>query len=115
MASIHTMSTDLGTFTYYEITLTRCRSEAIEGALPIGANSPQKPPFGLYAEKLSGTAFTAPRSENQQTWLYRILPSAAHLPFTPRESLAYDSDTHGKKLHHIPRQLRWGTHRLFHT
>ncbi|PTB77569.1 Homogentisate 1,2-dioxygenase, partial [Trichoderma longibrachiatum ATCC 18648] len=48
-------------------------SEAIEGAIPTAQNSPQKPPYGLYAEKLSGTAFTAPRHDNKQTWLYRIL------------------------------------------
>ena len=35
------------------------RTEAVPGALPVGQNSPQKPPHGLYAEKLSGTAFTA--------------------------------------------------------
>jgi len=37
-------------------------SEAVPGALPHGQNSPQKVPFGLYAEQLSGSAFTAPRS-----------------------------------------------------
>jgi homogentisate 1,2-dioxygenase len=41
-------------------------TEAIEGALPIGRNSPQKCAFGLYAEQISGTAFTAPRTENQR-------------------------------------------------
>lgn len=56
-------------------------SEALEGALPKDQNSPQKPPLGLYAEQLSGTAFTAPRSENRRSWTYRIRPSAAHLPF----------------------------------
>jgi homogentisate 1,2-dioxygenase len=53
-------------------------SEAVKGALPIGQNSPQKPPKGLYAEVLSGTAFTAPRAENRSVWLYRMRPSAAH-------------------------------------
>lgn len=42
-------------------------SEALEGALPVGQNSPQKCPYGLYAEQLSGTAFTVPRSHNQRT------------------------------------------------
>ena len=50
-------------------------TEAIPGALPIGQNSPQQPPFGLYSELLSGTAFTAPRSQNRRTWFYRIRPS----------------------------------------
>ena len=44
-------------------------TEATAGALPLGRNSPQKVPFGLYAEQLSGTAFTAPRSENRRSWL----------------------------------------------
>ena len=56
-------------------------TEAAKGALPIGRNSPQKPPFGLYAEQLSGTAFTAPREENRRSWLYRLRPSAGHPPF----------------------------------
>jgi homogentisate 1,2-dioxygenase len=51
-------------------------TEAVAGALPVGQNSPQKPPFGLYAEQLSGTAFTAPRHENRRSWLYRLRPSA---------------------------------------
>src|SRR5579871_6043930 len=56
-------------------------SEAVPGALPEGRNSPQRPPHGLYAELLSGTAFTAPRGENRRSWTYRIRPSAGHSPF----------------------------------
>jgi homogentisate 1,2-dioxygenase len=56
-------------------------SEAVKGALPVGRNSPQRAPKGLYAEVLSGTAFTAPRAENQSTWLYRLRPSALHGPY----------------------------------
>src|SRR5579883_2443937 len=56
-------------------------SEAVPGALPEGQNSPQKPPLGLYTEILSATAFTAPRAENQRTWMYRIRPSAMHKRF----------------------------------
>ncbi|MDX3454852.1 homogentisate 1,2-dioxygenase [Streptomyces sp. ME02-8801-2C] len=58
-------------------------SEAVPGALPEGRNSPQRAPLGLYAEQLSGTAFTEPRAHNRRSWLYRIRPSAAHPPFTP--------------------------------
>jgi homogentisate 1,2-dioxygenase len=58
-------------------------SESIPGALPVGQNSPQRPPFGLYAEVVSGTAFTAPRALNRRTWMYRIRPSAAHGKFRP--------------------------------
>ena len=53
-------------------------TEALDGALPIGRNSPQRAPYGLYAEQLSGTAFTAPRAINRRTWFYRIRPSAQH-------------------------------------
>ncbi|MDE2225843.1 MAG: homogentisate 1,2-dioxygenase, partial [Xanthomonadaceae bacterium] len=58
-------------------------SEALTGALPVGRNSPQKVPYGLYAEQLSGTAFTAPRNANRRSWLYRIRPAALHGPFAP--------------------------------
>ncbi len=54
------------------------RSEARAGALPVGQNSPQRVPFGLYAEQLSGTSFTAPRAENRRNWMYRIRPSVRH-------------------------------------
>jgi homogentisate 1,2-dioxygenase len=60
-------------------------SEAVEGALPKGRNSPQRPAFGLYSEQLSGTSFTAPRPENRRSWLYRMRPTADHPPFA-----AYD-------------------------
>ena len=58
-------------------------SEAVPGALPVGRNSPQRPAFGLYAEQLSGSAFTAPRHENRRSWLYRLRPSANHAAFVP--------------------------------
>ena len=53
-------------------------TEALAGALPIGRNSPQKCPYGLYAEQLSGSPFTAPRTTNERSWLYRIRPTVAH-------------------------------------
>jgi len=56
-------------------------TEARPGALPVGRNSPQRAPHGLYAELLSGTAFTAPRTHNLRTWMYRMRPSAMHRPF----------------------------------
>ena len=58
-------------------------SEAIGGALPVGRNSPQKPPFGLHAEQFSTTAFTAPRAQNRRSWLYRMRPMAEHAPYEP--------------------------------
>jgi len=56
-------------------------TEALPGALPVGQNSPQRVPYGLYAEQMSGTAFTAPRGANRRSWLYRIRPAALHRPF----------------------------------
>src|SRR3990167_8327489 len=47
-------------------------TEAIPGALPLGQNSPQKCAYNLYAEQLSGTAFTVPRSQQQRRLLLFI-------------------------------------------
>jgi homogentisate 1,2-dioxygenase len=55
--------------------------EALPGALPAGRNSPHRCPYGLYAEQLNGTAFTAPRADERRSSLYRIRPSATHEPF----------------------------------
>ena len=68
-------------------------SEAVEGALPKGRNSPQRPAFGLYAEQVSGTSFTAPRHENRRSWLYRMRPTADHAPFA-----AYNGARNGAEL-----------------
>ena len=56
-------------------------TEAARGALPVGRNSPQRPPRGLYPEVLSFTAFTAPRAENLSAWVYRLRPSAVQAPY----------------------------------
>lgn len=78
----------------------------------MGQNSPQKPAYGLYTEKLSGTAFTVPRDLNQQTWLYRILPSSSHQAFEPvspssPNALDTPSPSYASTFHTIPNQLRW--------
>ncbi|WP_330970100.1 homogentisate 1,2-dioxygenase, partial [Lysobacter sp. A3-1-A15] len=80
-------------------------TEAIPGTLPVGQNSPQKVAHGLYAEQLSGTAFTAPRAENRRSWLYRIRPAAMHGTFEPylQPRLHNDFDTGPVS----PDQLRW--------
>jgi homogentisate 1,2-dioxygenase len=57
------------------------QSEAVPGALPVGRNSPQRAPLGLYAEQHSATAFTEPRAANRRSWVYRIRPSAVHPAF----------------------------------
>ena len=80
-------------------------TEALPGALPVGRNSPQRAPYGLYAEQLSGTAFTAPRAHNRRSWLYRIRPAAMHQPFERIDN--------GRLLSRFdevptpPNQLRW--------
>ena len=80
-------------------------SEAVAGALPKGRNSPQRPPFGLYAEQLSGTAFTAPRSENRRSWLYRKRPTADHRPFQPYAGASLVTAADDAPL--APNRLRW--------
>ena len=80
-------------------------SEALPGALPIGQNSPQKCAYGLYAEQLSGTAFTAPRGVNRRSWLYRICPSAKHQPFKRIDNGGLTSDFDAAPT--PPNQLRW--------
>jgi homogentisate 1,2-dioxygenase len=81
-------------------------SAAIDGALPRGRNSPQRAPLGLYAEQISGTAFTQPRAVNRRTWVYRILPSAAH----PRFQRIGNGTLRGTPFDEIepdPNRLRW--------
>jgi homogentisate 1,2-dioxygenase len=81
-------------------------TEALPGALPEGRNSPQRAAYGLYAEQVSGTAFTAPRGHNRRSWLYRIRPAAVHKPFTPLPSerlVANFADVPPTP----PNQLRW--------
>ena len=80
-------------------------TEALVGALPIGKNSPQKPPLGLYAEQLSGTAFTAPRRENRRTWLYRTRPSADHKAYTVLPPSRLCSGPFDGEV--TPNRLRW--------
>lgn len=81
-------------------------TEALPGALPIGQNSPQQAPFGLYAEQLSGTAFTAPRAANRRSWLYRIRPSVQHKPFRQISSRFVRSAPFNETPP-TPNQLRW--------
>jgi homogentisate 1,2-dioxygenase len=80
-------------------------TEALPGALPPGRNSPQRCPYGLYAEQFSGTAFTAPRHANRRSWLYRIRPSVTHRPFQRRDHPRFDEPVGGVPI--SPNQLRW--------
>ena len=81
-------------------------TEAEKGALPIGRNSPQRPPKGLYAEGISGTAFTAPRAENRSTWMYRRRPSAMHGPYRRLKDTLWRSGPF-TEVEPSPNRLRW--------
>lgn len=82
-------------------------TEAVPGALPIGRNSPQKPAFGLYAEQLSGTAFTAPRHENRRSWLYRLRPMAQHPAYQPYEGARRWRSGPFDEVPPSPNRMRW--------
>ena len=82
-------------------------TEAIKGALPVGQNNPQQCPLNLYAEQISGTAFTAARSHNLRTWLYRKSPSVDHHPFEPLQNDALGIVSSFSHLKCDPNQLRW--------
>ena len=82
-------------------------TESREGALPRGQNSPQKSPFGLYTEQVSGSAFTAPRDRNRRTWMYRIRPSVVHEPFQPYSGNTLLRSGPFNELPTPPNQMRW--------
>jgi len=86
-------------------------TEALPGALPLGRNSPQRCPYGLYAEQFTGTAFTAPRALNRRSWLYRIRPAVMHQPFERLRHPLLDAAPlrDSTSPHHSasPNQLRW--------
>lgn len=81
-------------------------TEAIKGTLPQGQNTPQRVAHGLYAEQLSGTAFTVPQKSNQRSWLYRILPSVRHGVFKAYPQKNWASSPFDAS-HTTPNQLRW--------
>eukprot|EP00004_Rigifila_ramosa_P009874 TRINITY_DN21659_c0_g1_i1.p1 TRINITY_DN21659_c0_g1~~TRINITY_DN21659_c0_g1_i1.p1 ORF type:complete len:451 (-),score=81.94 TRINITY_DN21659_c0_g1_i1:82-1434(-) len=85
-------------------------SEALPNSLPSPHNTPQVCPRGLYAEQLSGTAFTCPRTTNQRSWLYRIRPCVVHKPYQPAH-VGNVSGTFGEEDPE-PNQLRWSPFEL---
>lgn len=80
-------------------------TEAVAGTLPVGRNSPQVAAHGLYAEQVSGTAFTAPRHVNRRSWMYRIRPAAVHEPFVPLPHARFHNRFDEAPA--SPNQLRW--------
>ena len=81
-------------------------TEALPGALPVGRNSPQRAPYGLYAEQLSGSAFTAPRAANRRSWLYRIQPSVVQSEYRPIGNAGLQPP--GSDEPADPNAMRWG-------
>ncbi len=82
-------------------------SEAVAGALPTGQNSPQRVPYGLYAEQISGAAFTAPRGENRRSWLYRLRPTVGHPRFGPYGGAPLIRSGPFDEAEAGPNRLRW--------
>ena len=85
-------------------------SEAEKGTLPVGQNSPQQPPKGLYPEQINGSAFTRPRAQNLRSWLYRIKPSVVHPPYEAASLPQWQTPPFHRKLPRTPAQLRWDPH-----
>ncbi|CAN7167569.1 homogentisate 1,2-dioxygenase [Variovorax paradoxus] len=81
-------------------------SEAVAGALPQGRNNPQRAPFDLYTELLSGTAFTAPRHENRRSWLYRRQPSVVSGRYQPYAQAHWTTGA-DREIALPPEPLRW--------
>jgi len=82
-------------------------SESLPNSLPKRGNTPQVCPYGLYAEQLSGTAFTCPRVSNRRSWLYRIHPAAKHEPFEKYPMKNFNGDWNQRYPN--PNQLKWDT------
>ncbi|RZI92843.1 MAG: homogentisate 1,2-dioxygenase, partial [Variovorax sp.] len=81
-------------------------TEAVAGALPQGRNSPQRAPFDLYPELISGTAFTAPRHENRRTWMYRRQPSVVSGRYQPYAQAHWSSGA-DRSIALAPEPMRW--------
>jgi homogentisate 1,2-dioxygenase len=81
-------------------------TEALAGALPREQNSPQKNPFGLYGEQLTGTSFTALRSVSRWAWTYRIRPAVLHQPFHETSAGLLRSGPFNDAVP-TPNQMRW--------
>lgn len=96
---------DLSALRYQTGFANELATEALPGALPKHQNSPQRCAYGLIAEQVSGTAFTAPRHANRRSWLYRIRPAAMHAPFKllGHKTMTNDFDQSPT----TPNQLRW--------
>ncbi len=82
-------------------------TEALPGALPTGRNSPQRCAYGLYAEQLSGSPFTAPRASNERSWLYRIRPTVRHWGRFRRADQGFFRSAPCAEVEVPPAPMRW--------
>jgi homogentisate 1,2-dioxygenase len=106
LARVHSLATPAG---YMPGFGNDFETEALPGALPVGQNSPQRCAYGLYAEQLSGSPFTAPRGTNERSWLYRIRPSVKHTSRFREIDLSHWKTAPHIIEHGLPLgQLRWG-------
>jgi homogentisate 1,2-dioxygenase len=97
--------TDTGSLTYQIGFGNELESEAEPGILPRGRNSPQRPAQGLVSELISGTTFTAPRSLNRRTYVFRAMPSVIHGRYQPAESKTFATPPFTSPPN--PNQMRW--------
>src|ERR1700742_10603 len=95
---------DVARLTYQTGFGNELQSEAEAGALPHGRNSPQQPALGLVSELISGTTFTAPRSLNRRTYVFRAMPSVVHGRFQPTDAKTFATPPFARPN---PNQLRW--------
>ncbi|MDN5851196.1 MAG: homogentisate 1,2-dioxygenase [Nitrococcus sp.] len=100
------MPTSAGELDYMTGFHNEFETEALPGALPRGRNSPQRAPYGLYSEQLSGTAFTAPREANRRSWLYRIQPSVVQSEYR-RIDAPVQQPPANEQLPADPNPMRW--------
>src|ERR1700689_2320448 len=96
--------TDPGPLTYQTGFGNELESEAEPGILPHGRNSPQRPAQGLVSELISGTTFTAPRSLNRRTYVFRAMPSVVHGRFQPLDAKSFATPPFARPN---PNQMRW--------
>jgi homogentisate 1,2-dioxygenase len=82
-------------------------TEALKGALPKGRNSPQKCAYGLYAEQISGSPFTAPRQTNERSWLYRIYPTVKHWGKFTKAAFPFWKSAPSHEIDVPPSPMRW--------
>src|SRR3954454_25129974 len=103
---MHKPSAKTEQFLYHSGFGNEFATEAEPGALPVGRNSPQKAPLGLYTEQVSGTPFTAPRAQKRSSWVSRSRPSLVHKPYTPYSAQGLLRSTPFDEVATTPNQLR---------